>query len=397
MVVLVVGVGLNALNGPAAGNRTAAPLPVQTADGWPPDALDGGVISAAATDADHLYAAIYACDWKGDVRHCTAELVGSDNGGRTWTVRQADFGNGQLDMPAPGVLLQTTEVDNQNYDGSAGSGPKSWWHDRISTDGGRTWRDVQAASKALAAVPTGGWLEDLCAVDQPCQVVAFDPATARSAPLASQPPLDLDQVADVPTSAGYWVDGSERGGSHLPAVAVSRDRGETWSVHTFSSGAAGSSDSLAYASVKSYSVDGRVGYAIVSPQSRTTITGPSPTSAPPAKHLVYRTTDGGKTWQHVDPGQTLPSNESDPATFIAADGTHVVLVKQTPQRWYASNDNGNSYHPVNLPGLSDNLTQSGLRAMVLVTAPGVYLAFDDTYLYRSADGFHWTRTSVQPR
>jgi hypothetical protein len=26
----------------------------------------------------------------------------------------------------------------------------------------------------------------------------------------------------------------------------------------------------------------------------------------------------------------------------------------------------------------------------------VYLAFDNTALYRSADGIHWTRTLVQP-
>ncbi|MCM0673647.1 glycoside hydrolase [Micromonospora phytophila] len=398
---LVAGMGLDALRAPADKTIAQDPEPAQTADGWPAETRDGTVISAAAADASHVYAGVNACSWKDSVRHCTAQLVGSDDAGRTWTIRQTDFGDGQVAVPAPGVLLQTIETINEAYDGSSSAGPKTVLQPRISTDGGRSWRDVQAVTEAVAEVPAGGWIQ--CApstADRPCTLLAVDPATARSAPLAGQPALDIQGPVGAPTSAGFWITGHERGKDHRPAVAVSLDRGRTWSVHAFGQGEADFPVTATYASAVPSSVDGVTGYTIISVPNPSDTTGASPTSATTAslKQLIYRTGDGGKTWQRVNPDQTLPrGNYEDGDSYVAADGTHVVLTSADgPQRWYASSDNGNTYRPANLTGLGDDLLVSGMRAPVLVTAPGVYLAFNNTALYRSTDGIHWTRTLVQP-
>jgi hypothetical protein len=398
--VAVGGIGLTMLQPRADNPAGSGPLPSQTAQGWPADTQDGTVISAAATDSSHLFAAINACTVKDGERQCVAQLVGSDDGGRTWTVRQADIGDGQITSPAPGALLQTIETVNPAYDGTANNGPKLFRKPRISTDGGRTWADVKPGSAAVQQVPTGGWIELECGTDTPCKILAIDPATAQSAPLANQTPLDVIAKAGVPTSAGFWITGRERGGSHRPAVAVSHDRGRTWSLHMFDLAGADLSANIVYPAP--YSVDGVVGYTIlqVPPPTGGAGSGATPAPASGSQQLIYRTADGGKTWGQVDAGQTLPFGRSyaDGDTYLAADGTHVVLTSEnTPLRWYASSDGGNSYRPATLPGLSDHLTRSGIGAMIRVVAPGTYLAFDNGALYRSSDGIHWSRTLVRLR
>jgi hypothetical protein len=388
IVALVVALSVNASRPPATDPTTPHPDPALTADGWPADTHDGTVISAAATDADHLYAGINACPVDADGRHCTARLVGSDDAGRTWTVRQSDFGDGEVAAPAPGVLLQTIGSVNDQYDGSSSSGSKMVWQPRISTDGGRTWTDVKAVTQPVAQVPAGGWIQ--CApgtIDEPCTLLAFDPVTAHSAPLSVQPALDVDLPADVPTSAGLWVTGHERGPDQRPAVAVSLDHGRTWSVHVFGSGEAGFPALGPFDTAEPSSVDGVTGYTIIAVAGVTS----------GLTQFVYRTVDGGATWHRVNAAQTLPAGNYPGGSYVAADGTHVVLASfGPPQRWYTSGDKGATYRQTTLTGLADDLQPSGLRPPILVTAPGVYLASDTSALYRSTDGLHWTRTVIRP-
>ncbi|MEV4623130.1 hypothetical protein AB0J74_31025 [Asanoa sp. NPDC049573] len=361
-VVLVGAMGVTTARAPG-GSPVTAPHPAQSADGWPAETHDGTIISAAATDATHLYAGIAACPWQGQVRHCTARLVGSDDAGRTWTVRQADFGDGRVTAPAPGVLLRTIED-------VASPPPKIEYETRLSTDGGRTWRVLRSSPDPVAEVPAGGWVQCAEPSVQVCTLLAVDPATALAAPLASQPALTIDAPAQVPVSAGVWVTGRDPDDRSRPAVAVSHDRGRTWSTHVFGREEMPS----AYRSAVPHSVDGSTAYTVVS--------GSKPT--------VFRSIDGGRSWQ---PGpETLPSSAgADGDGFVAADGTHIVLgTTNPPWLWYAGTAGG--YRTVDLPGLDDRLPPA--RALVRVTAPGVYVAFDNAAVYRSSDGLRWTRTVI---
>src|SRR3954447_11984659 len=96
-------------------------------------------------------------------------------------------------MPAPGVLSQTPGVSNTDYDGTPAHGPKIFWHQQISTDGGRTWRAVTNVTQPVTEVPPGGFVKCIGGnTEEACTLVAVDPVTARAAPLATPPPLYVD-------------------------------------------------------------------------------------------------------------------------------------------------------------------------------------------------------------
>ena len=79
----------------------------------------------------------------------------------------------------------------------------------------------------------------------------------------------------------------------------------------------------------------------------------------------------------------------------SGDGTPVILADENkPQQWYTGGDGGSAYGPARLPGLGNDLAPS--RPLVQVVAPGLYLTFDSTALYRSTDGLHWTRIVPRP-
>jgi hypothetical protein len=398
--LLVAGFGLSALGRTPAGDPAGTgPSTAQTQDGWPAETRDGSVISVAATDAEHLYAGVNTCTVDGaGARLCTARLIGSDDGGATWTVRQAAFGDGQISAPAPGVLLQNIETINDDYDGEAANGPKAFHTRKVSTDGGRTWREIHQDTAPVSQVAADGWIESICTSMESCAIIAYNPATARSAPLSGVPAMDLVGPPALPSSAGVWITGHELG-TGRPLVTVSHDRGRTWTTHVFGPGEADFPDtSQMFGFALPASVDGTTAYSLVQvPKPIGTVgAGPTP-SRGGVTTLVYRTTDGGHTWQRADPGHTVPSDLEyfDGDSYVAADGTHVVFAHgDPPQKWYTSG-NGSAYRLVKPDGLSDRLTRSGLRPAVLVVAPGVYLAFDSNAVYRSADGLHWTRTQVK--
>ncbi|MET7420150.1 hypothetical protein [Dactylosporangium sp. NPDC005555] len=370
------------------------PAPARTADGWPAGAHDGMLLGMAAADGEHLYATVNACTGDGtQERRCTVDLVGSDDGGRTWTVRWQGF-TGELTAPTPGVLLRTVERENTDP-----MGPKLLHIPWVSRDGGRVWTEVVTLAGQAPRVPAGGWLT--CApprtLDDPCALLAVDPVAARATPLAAVPDIEVNGPAAVPSSAGLWVTGWERGGAHLPAVAVSHDGGVTWQTHVFGKGEAGYpvTDMLAYPAPAS--VDGVTGYMIitVADPAVTTSAGPTSRPGPGLKALVYRTGDGGRSWQRV-PAQSLPNvayNAGD--AYVAAGGVHVVLTDENPPlQWVAGVDGGQSYRRTAQPGLGGSLNFTG-GGQILTVGPGAYFAYDSDALYRSSDGLQWTRVVIQ--
>ena len=388
-VLLAASLGVNALRQPAGGGAAGTP---------PSPAGYGTVISAATTGADHLFAGVRVCPDE----QCVNQLLGSDDAGATWSVRQPDAGDGQIYTPAPGVLMETSNTDNDHYDGTPANGPKEYRRARISTDGGRTWRDVRTDTRTVPAVAAGGWTACADALSLPglggdsCRLVAVDPATATAAPLANQPSVDNATLVAAPASAGIWVTGRDAGHNAYPVVAASHDGGQTWSVQRLEddrqniAGGATSGGPPAFATI-----DGVTAYILVFVPDPTS-TG-NATTAPgtgPAVR-VYGTTDGGRNWQRLGPERPVPRG-SQRETFLTADGTQVILTRSDPpQQWYASSG-GDPFSRVELPGFGDHLAFSGIRPTVLVTGPGAYLAFDESALYRSTDGRHWTRTLVRP-
>ena len=393
LVATIVGMQVRepAADDDAATTPTPTPSPTSTPIGdWPMGTRDGGVVFAAATDADHLYAVVTRCT----ADDCTTELVGSDDAGATWTVRTRDLGKADdyhVTAPAAGVLYRTTT----RLDPSAAPerGTRQVREPKISRDGGRSWTDVRSTTAPVAAVPPGGWLE--CRNDVPTQeacpgLLAVDPETARSAPLATVPGFEVMSVVNVPASAGFWVQGYDEE-KKAAAIGVSTDRGRSWTVHTF--------DGEPSSVLRAASVDGVTGYAILSEYRAGTVSRANPTPGPASStHRVYRTGDAGRTWQRTDSGRVLFAGAVDVlGSYVAGHGTHLVMtVTGWHQRWYGSRDNGHSYGLGRPAGLSGELAVANAPMSGVVThAPGVYLAFDDDAVYRSADGLTWTHRPVR--
>jgi hypothetical protein len=346
-----------------AANLLPGPSPTIAVSGGPAGPAEGMPWSVAA-DRDHLYVlwSPFQCEHESK-SGCPGRLLGSDDGGKTWTER---YQAAMLDItaPAPGVLRAHFDGDPDIYT------------TRFSTDGGRNWRLVQVTDAApVAEVPQGGWA--ICTdVDGPrhrCTLRAVDPGAGEAKPLANQPGLTIDQLLPTPVGAGLWVSGygpDNRGG-----VAVSHDGGRTWRTHLFDEDDTGIDGDI----VDVATVDGTTAYAVVATGS-------------PRHMLVHRTTDGGQTWQAADPGHTLPYQDHGQDAYLAADGTHVVrTVSGNPAEWYAGQ--GGSYTaPAPVTGLP---AFDGYRTIMPV-APGMYLTNDVEALYTSPDGLHWTRRPVAP-
>jgi hypothetical protein len=326
----------------------------------PAGAVSGGmVVWTGAADARHLYVGYAACP-DGSCPKWIVRLVGSDDGGRTWTERAGRVSLVGLDVLGPRVLVQ---------DGPAPSGPS------VSTDGGRTWRSVGFHEAPRS--PDGGMLL-YCATtrhEAGCELTVLDPAAGTHALLARPPALALTVVGPVYGLGGAaWMAGTDGG---RPAVAVSRDDGRTWSTHTFPE-PAGCADHLCEP-LEVATVDGRTVFVVI-------------TDSIDRRRVVYRSVADG-AWQRLAGADQVPyDGVGGPGSFVLADGTHVLqqTLSDRPSRdrvrfWALD---GDTYRPIELDGLPDMVYP------IRRTADGWY--YTHTYgetrgqVYGSADGRHWT-------
>ncbi|MFD0580301.1 sialidase family protein [Dactylosporangium darangshiense] len=354
-----------------AASMAPSARPTAIANGRP-DIGDGVVQDAVATDLDHLYAVRLRCA-SGDYSSCEGVLYGSDDGGRTWTERNRDNPY-LLDVPAAGVIGALFPK---------GGNSAAW---RFSIDGGRTWKDRKSSPGTISAVPADGWAtcreDDEQGLSQ-CAVYGVDAKTGVEKKLAQQPPtITPSGINRVPSGAGLWVSGFVPQ-THVVGVSVSRDDGRTWSTHVFGQGEADYPQDINNQSVGIATIDGTTAYAVV---SIVTDNGQN-------RLLVYRTTDGGLTWQRADPGHTLPWVQHGADSFVAADGTHIVqTVVDKPAEWYAGTT-GAYIKPAPVSGLEGT---DDMQQPVRNDAPDTYIVFDRTAVYVSPDGLHWTQHPVKP-
>ncbi|GAA3212570.1 sialidase family protein [Dactylosporangium siamense] len=201
--------------------------------------------------------------------------------------------------------------------------------------------------------------------------------------LAAQP-ANLTPIAVNPTppGTGLWVSGFVQQGRYT-GVAVSRDNGRTWSTHVFGKDEADYPTGVNNQQVGIVTLDGTTVYAVV-----TAVQNDGKN-----RLLVYRSADGGLTWQRGDRGHEPPWLQHGERAFVTADGTLVVqTVIENPAEWYAGTS-GAFTKPAPTTGL-EHIDQMGQP--VQLAAPGVYTAFDRTAVYTSPDGLHWTRRQVGP-
>jgi BNR/Asp-box repeat len=289
------------------------------------DNQNGPIRWAGAGDKNHLFLLSNDClpsqranrpEEPLDPRQCPDELHTSADGGRTWQVRP---------LPSPQADWRITLLGTQTLLVQWGDDPRAPRDRQISTDGGAHWVPFSVDPAPLAAVPAGsravGWAIPEVALPGPADMVvaAVDPATGAMRPLAPPPLLRL-HVQPAPLEAGVWVTGTDPV-TRRPAVSVSQDGGRTWSTHVFAELAPEFDPPTPGPAIVpppgvsfppfATTVDGRLVYLTVDSDGAS---------------YIFRSTDGGTTWQRADPtghGGTFGSVGS--AGFVTRDGTHMVL------------------------------------------------------------------------
>jgi hypothetical protein len=100
------------------------------------------------------------------------------------------------------------------------------------------------------------------------------------------------------------------------------------------------------------------------------------------RRLSVRTVDGGRTWHQI-PGDGVGVPQ---ASYVAADGSHVVLTTSSGRvRFWVSRDGGR-YEPATLPGYP---TGGRDAALAPSHAGDIYVASAGNRFYLSGDGLTW--------
>ncbi|HEX5540713.1 MAG TPA: hypothetical protein VFX60_04005 [Micromonospora sp.] len=284
---------------------------------------------------------------------CHAFVARTNDGGITWTGSEVPFttDGDELDLIAfPDQQLVL-----------AGSGYRS-------RNGGRSWERATAADTSTPLPIAPDDRLQLGPHPQPGRcggpIEIWHPGFLRGGTMLSQPHIEVCWVAPTATADGAWWAGGMRDGH--AALAVTRDRGQTWRTTTL--------DTPAHR-ISSVEVTflGSHAYAVVLGPDRT-ITA------------LYHSADGGQTFT-----RTRKENAGAPRSLAGAmvpllDGR--LLVAGGDRRWYVSADDGATFTRV-----EGNLPVVGRLAR---TSAG-YIAYD---LFRggwaafSSDGSTWRKLQI---
>jgi hypothetical protein len=210
-------------------------------------------------------------------------------------------------------------------------------------------------------------------------LAALDPATGQLRPLAAQPAGDGTlEVANPPAlrpaaDGSLWVT-TRSSDEQSTAVAISRDRGASWSRSPLGPGAGGA--------VATY--DGKVAYAV-----GTTELG--------SKFIVlHRTVDSGRSWQRISAAEvadfaSFPSR----ALAVRADGALMGLmaVSSTDGGPLKTSTDGGRTFAVALPITSEFVSLSGGGYLVAGRTGKSGAA---TQRWLSADGVHFQPLDIPP-
>jgi hypothetical protein len=356
----VAGIVAGAVAVIAAGSAT-----VILGTGSGPGPADGPrVLFVYAGDADHLYAD------QADCTDCPETLLGSDDGGVTWT-RRTDHTDPHFRLTAgpTGALL----VEGYQFDLTSPSAsiPGQVSGTAVSNDGGHTWRPLADDPTPWGTVPTGGILS--CDQGTGCPLGVIDPATGRKSPLAQQPPDNGDRHA-VAVRGVVWIDSS---GSSTQQTTVSRDGGNTWSTK---------SEACVAADCGGYplkpGLDGSTVYRVRFHD-------------PGGETVVRRSTDAGATWRSftVTGAAAVDAYGGTATGLVAPDGSLIVIRlvgSGVPPECWILRPGDSQLRPAQLTGLPDHIG-AVLANSITGNADTGYLIHPEQgdTAYRSLDGLAW--------
>lgn len=231
---------------------------------------------------------------------CVLRFAHTTDGGRTWS--DWDDARYQATRCAPeaagsGSNLEYSVLGDRTYLISDGG------LRRVSTDYGRTWRDVQQAISAVPTFPPTArpvLCQFACLVME--QPLAVDPSTGRVYRLSGPPPSLLPLFSVYPASDGsIWA---TYGVNQATVGARSTDRGATWTTWT------APTDKHVLALV---AADERKGYQLVADADGAV--------------ALERTGDGGRSWSTTLIG--LPAAAHWDLT-VGKDGSLLAVAQTGP-------------------------------------------------------------------
>jgi hypothetical protein len=248
----------------------------------------------------------------------------------------------------------------------------------MSHDGGQTWREYEPRVRTTEAVPDGVVPDVYCETtginpdqeypdyrdDQDYTDVApdlcetarigwLDPETGDQVVLRNDPRAATMYTPSIGSDGSVWVGGSDADGDYH--ISVSRDRGRNWEDVSPPPGEDLGPEMSSVAAVTA--ADGDTAYFRAD-------TEPGGPVRPPK---LYRTTDGGETWQPLPAAAQLGDVAG---MWVANDGTlfAVDMRVSDPDRpeeaLYRSHDRGATFEPVDLPAFRVGQIPGGFEGSV---------------------------------
>ncbi len=338
-------------------------------------------------------------------------LLASSDGGATWSAR-ADMQTPEVIILGPRTLLQY--APRAAVTPTRGEGHPSYSDQfELTTDAGVTWRPLPADGPQIDAVPVGG---RVLGVSPMLGIIVFDPAENRVRFLSGAP---VRNALEITTSqdGSLWMSGADPA-TGRPAVAVSHDRGRSWSLRVLPdtrpmldqsqlhNGEAPTSYQMTdwLESVRSW--DGRTAYVIMYDHDARGVSAPpalqgmggcpaSPAPGPETSCWAWMrgfvTHDGGVTWTELGTGPVIPSHEW---SWVTADGRLVLEVSPPP-----GSGQGPTAGPSPEP-LETYVTTTDAMSYTVAAPPGLphqpyfvdgHIAYTDRAVYLSDDGWTWHR------
>jgi hypothetical protein len=350
-------------------------------------------LGTLGASGQHVYVTMPPC-W-----NCGYQLLGSDDGGRTWSVRRTQIAALPHVLVAPGGGVVGFGFTDSIIDPP-----------QISLDGGRTHTlarlvDPIEGARSPDRVTYCGQLpgQQRPPSNEPsantCDLITVDLRAGTFGLLKTQPDIAVNRLY-TGADATLWAAGSvARGGGRVMAVSRSDDGGRTWTRHEFAE-TAGTTGSV-YPIVRT-GADGTVVADFVYRDARG------------FTRFIARLTDG--SWQRLT-GQPGDSALADPyggrqveTTYVDGDGTHVVIIREVtaappapgsaapedlPVKTtaWAARKGETTYRRVDPPG---NLPPYGGTVVDHVTfVPGLgYLAVGTDALWISTDAKTWKKLKL---
>ncbi|WP_306345163.1 WD40/YVTN/BNR-like repeat-containing protein [Rhizomonospora bruguierae] len=300
--------------------------------------LPGTAVDAQFPDADHGFV-LTGCG-------CRDGFARTGDGGRTWT---------RYRLPATD-LTQVVAFDDRNLLVTGGQ------RDYGSADGGATWHPAERLHDRLLNGAGEG------------EVLRLTPARDRIAvwgragvlgSLAHQPEgMTVIWVAPVATATGaWWVGGRTAAGR--PAVAVTTDRGRTWTTTPLSGGGA--------TTVQVSTLGSHVYAAVLNGQRQLL--------------AVYHSADGGRRFTRTGPTGAAPRLAGELVPLL--DGR--LLLTTTGHEWWVSGDDGVTFARTggDLPSVG-RLARTGAGYLAYELFSG-----DAGWLAASTDGTAWRKLQIR--